>query len=828
MKLRWSLRLLTILAVIGISCELTLAPQRGLLRESGKGEVLSSRFPHWPWALVDGCSFFYRDVFQPSDWMRLSGVLSQADECGTETWRVRHQGNVSIKVADSVVFQDSSHTPTDVPFHEATRLVEFDVSWTDHHVPFELTVSKAIQRIKGRGRVHVELERKNAVGRWSSLPTARLYPNIPSRSAVRLANALSWIGRVMRLVLLGLFARWAVLSLIRAYRRSPEPLALAAVAALVAFAVRLIFVLQRMETDSSFWAISLQGDPYIHFARMVIADGGKPWGSIYSPGNIWWMVLLTSVLGPSIVAATLANTLAASLGISALALATRRLFGTTMGWVVALVAAFYPPLVFYHSTVQIAPMGTALLMFLLLSVVLLFESWTAKGALATGILIGLSALFRPTALIFLPVLIIAFLRGRKESHQGNPAENKAEKTTPLRVSWKHRAALSFILLVGATAVVAPQTVLNRSAGYPVLIANNTSLNIIIGNNQDATGGYSTADAFSEAIAWVTKTDAGVSDFVLREIRTVPGRLFLLQLRKLGRFVSPDEHPNVLNYSAQGLKQSAWLRLLNGISKPKISFGDRKIEIPWLSMSSLCWLAITGMALVFRRSSPKWPAEQRPASRILAIMLALYVAATVAAFVNGRIRIPTVALILPFAVFGIRATFLVLVRPSVWTVVPVLSGLLVAGSVWCSTHGPLERFHEHLPDSATAVDLNLGAGLHVAGFEEVSAIREAGGFVYVRLYWLISSTTTNDLTADVTLVDPESNAILVKRTLKLGTVSPPKVGTKTWPAGSIVSETLYFKVTKTMPADAVLQVTLVPTDGVEPLAPVVVTPIKLVD
>lgn len=762
-----------LLAALALVLEWRFAPATGWVRDAGKDDVVHTSYPHWPWAFVDGCSYHYADLFQDAEWVRLRAVLHRGDEGPLrETWRVQHQGDVTVRVDGQVMFEDVSPAPPAAPLGNATRRDEFEVRAEGPHVAVELEVRGGLDRMKA-GELHeVRLERRRALGGWRVLAGNGVHPEELDGAERRRGVLLGWVGRLARLVLAGCLALLIIGPARRSLRREPRAWLLAGAVAALAFALRALHVDQRAATDSTFWNLSLKADNYLFYARKGMAGGGYPWGSQFSPGNTWWMMILSTLVGPGIKGIVMANAAVGAAGAAALALATRRLLGGGMGWAVGLVAAAYAPLVFHSGTVQIVSVAVPLMMALTLAVVLLLERPGVLRAGVTGVLVGVAALARATPLLFLPILGVALLRGERRTGR--------------------KALHVGALLLGSAVAILPQTALNHAAfrrgvaAAPVLIANNADLNLIIGNNADANGNYGLPDGGREGLAWVTRTDATALDFLLREIRAEPVRWIELQLRKFGRFVTAEELQNVVDFEAQGLAHSPLLRALHW---PLV-----------LSMAHLCALAMAGLAFALFRGPSRFPGGVT-----LGLLLVAFVAGTVIVFVSGRIRAPGLALILPFAAFGLRETARLLRRPGPWLLAPAVAALAVLGASWAATGLPRERFLGALPPSATAIGADLGEGLGVEGFEEVSALREPGGFVYLRLYWSLREAVTKDLAVDLVLVHPSTGEEFMRRRHLPGRLSPPVQGTASWPAGALVQETFHVRVTRVMPAAGELRV-----------------------
>lgn len=774
-------------AVTVIATIETLTWRGGLERTSGRGDAIGASFPHWRWAVIDGDTYHYRDFNARSRWIRLSGVHYSSRGDGEETWRLVHQGQVRLEVGGRVVVDEPEAAPICRRLDEGTRTAAFQVQPVDGMTAFTLTATGVRQRIDRSGKVDIRLERRGPTGAWSALAPARLHGEVPDAAWARTRVWLAGLGEAARWVLALAALVMAARGARRLASRAPHLAALIAVAVVGSFLVRHQVFVERAATDPTLWGLSAKPDNYLLYARTGISGGGYPWGSIFSPGNTWWMILLSLLVGTEIDVVSLANVVVASLGVGALCAATWRVFGRAAAWIAGLAAMLYPPLVFHQTTLQISSMGTSMLMFVALAVVLLMERPGARRGLACGVLMGLAALFRPTAL---PMAVLTAAALALGAWRGRADPRRA------RVS----AAAAALLIVGAALPVAAQAAFNRANGRDVLIADNTVLNLVIGNSRDASGDYGMPDAVMEGRALVAKSEATLVDWFVREIGRDPRRFAELQLHKLGRFVGADERSGVIHYVEDGLEHSPTLRAL---ARPAASW-----------MPALCALAVVGMLALAGRGRGR--RSLHPAARLLALLLCAHVCGTTLAFVNGRIRAPSLALIIPFAALGVRELVAARLTGRTRVLLHAATGaVLVAGALWCERHLPRKSLLGSLPPDAHVVDEAVSGPLRLEGHRVASAVPMHSGFVYVELFWSIDAVAEVDHGATVRLIDPTTGEALAERVLEPGTIGYPPRGTRDWPVGAVLPEALYVKVTRVMPDAAVLQVE--GEDGAPPLS-----------
>jgi len=145
----------------------------------------------------------------------------------------------------------------------------------------------------------------------------------------------------------------------------------------------------------------------------------------------------------------------------------RRLFSRTTGNLAGLVAALYAPFPFYEAQI----MKTSLGVFLILSgTILVLRDRSRRAVFFGGLLIGLAALVRENALLFLAVAFVGLLWGRAP---GRGSVGKA-----------------LLLLLGGAAAIAPVTARNvLVSGDWALVTSQGGQNFYIGNNEAAAGTY---------------------------------------------------------------------------------------------------------------------------------------------------------------------------------------------------------------------------------------------------------------------------------------------------------------------------------------------------
>ncbi|MEW9854715.1 glycosyltransferase family 39 protein [Novosphingobium sp. M1R2S20] len=249
--------------------------------------------------------------------------------------------------------------------------------------------------------------------------------------------------------------------------------------------------------------------------------------AFWPPG---WPLALSAVFrftGPSLLAVGLFN-LASALLIGWLTLLlARRLFGSEAGARLALLLlACYPNAIAYVPLGLTEVFYTALLM---LGCWLVIERRSALWLMVAGLVFGIAALVKAQTLLVVPLLFaIEWLR------QGD--------------LWRRLPQLmaqGFLLLLASALVIGPWSLRNEAQlGHWVTVSTNGGYNLLIGNNEDATGGYG-----EDARAYVALMARSDLDEVARDteakrlaldwIRQNPGQFLALAPRKLALLWLPD-------------------------------------------------------------------------------------------------------------------------------------------------------------------------------------------------------------------------------------------------------------------------------------------------
>ena len=418
--------------------------------------------------------------------------------------------------------------------------------------------------------------------------------------------------------------------------------------ALAAIIIRLQYLIQIRPLPLF---TNLIADSYA-YDQWAVAIAGGDWigkGVFYqAPLYPYFLGVLYKLFGHDLWSVRVIQIFMGALSCGLLYLAGKQFFSRAAGIAAAVILVFYAPGIFYEGLIQKSAMDLFLVTLLL---VVLGYSTSKPGAIKwiiAGLIIGLLALARENALIWLPVLALWL------------CWYFASYSFSKRLSW---AAL---LGLGALIALVPVGLRNLRVGDKfVLTTAQMGPNFYIGNNPNSTGSYAPlrsgrgdpqferldAQELAETALGRSLTATQVSNYWLQQgwdfIRTQPIHWLSLLGKKwllTWSVVELEDSDDFYIYQ----QWSPLLRLLAALG----NFG-------WLAP-----LAIVGLVLTLN--------ERRRLAILYALILTM--AASVAVFyVFGRYRFPLIPLLAMFAGAGIvRVYGIVKARRFVW-----LSGALVA-------------------------------------------------------------------------------------------------------------------------------------------------------
>ncbi len=391
---------------------------------------------------------------------------------------------------------------------------------------------------------------------------------------------------------------------------------------------------------------------YVDRAREIL--NGDFWGSgVYFHSAPLYPYFLALVMGPAgatglwwvrVVQALLSGVTAGLLGLTAL-----RLFGRAAAVATTVMAVLYAPFLFYSG--ELLEITLTMFFLALAAWAMAREELSSPGLVGVGALLGAAALGKPNLLLLAPLILLhlGFLR-------------------PLRkpLSWPWRRGL--LLTLGVLLLVLPFTLRNRLVGDDwVLISSNGGINLFIGNNPQANGGFQVPTAMqadlensnrrvaSRAVGRELKPSEASRFWggrAWRFMKTRPLEAGALFWRKAGLLIGAYEIPNHFNFY-----------FFREYLAPALRW-------PLAGYTLVLPLGVLGLVFGLRRNR---------AARLAAASLLLIAASVVLFFVTSRYRLPALIWLLPFAGQGL-VMLLGMLRERRWRLLPLALVLLVGVSL----------------------------------------------------------------------------------------------------------------------------------------------------
>ncbi|MCK5797600.1 MAG: glycosyltransferase family 39 protein [Deltaproteobacteria bacterium] len=367
-----------------------------------------------------------------------------------------------------------------------------------------------------------------------------------------------------------------------------------------------------------------EGGDSIFYHRVASGAPVQPRAYFHSPLYRGFVTALYALGGADPYTFRVVQALLGALGSVLAFLLARRLFGHELvAGLAGLLHAFLGPLVFYGG--QLLP--ATLLATLLLASALGIDAWvrsrTPLAGVLVGFLIALTALARPTVLLWLPlVLVWAYRNGG--------------------LRWRSEVPLLLVVVL----TIAPVTLRNYVVeGDGVAISANAGLNLYVGNNKNARGTYNLPEGLwfhpgdplddfaglraaalalghtprsSEASRWWAQR-------ALVWIASHPGQALVLVGRKAILWVNNQEAPQL--YDMRAYRDVA------------------SILVVLPAAGAVIAPALLGLILLIGR-------RQGTAVRLYAWCAWVYVFAFLPFFVVGRYRAPWLALVAPAAAWAL--------------------------------------------------------------------------------------------------------------------------------------------------------------------------------
>ena len=403
----------------------------------------------------------------------------------------------------------------------------------------------------------------------------------------------------------------------------------------VAWALRFVYVLHLRGSPLADFPV-LDELYHVEWARALAAGDWLGSAAFFrAPLYPYLLGVVFSVLGESLQAARLVQAACAAVTPVAVYFLGRRMFGEREALLGSALAALYPLFIYFSNELLIVSL-VVLLDVLLISTLLRADESPSRGRwFAAGAVMGVSAIARPSVVVFLPALF-CWMWWRARTNSGG-ARASVRRLAP-SAAFKVGAARFAVVVLGVAAAVLPVTLRNYAVERDfVPIASQGGINFFIGNNSASDGASAVLPVLGES--WENEDAVRIAESQLgRELRPSEvsgfwygkGREFLLgspgdaarlYVRKFVLFWDSFELANNKDIYFFG-RMSPVFRWLS-----------------WLSFGIVAPLAILGMFLTVRKNT----------AAMLAMFFVLsYMAGVLLFFVNARFRLPVIPFLLLFA------------------------------------------------------------------------------------------------------------------------------------------------------------------------------------
>lgn len=393
----------------------------------------------------------------------------------------------------------------------------------------------------------------------------------------------------------------------------------------VALVPRLVYLLQLRYGSPTYFMP--EGGDSIFYDRVAQGEVGLGRAYFHSPLYQWFLTVLYEVFGRALTTVrVLQHLLGAFTAVLVqrltLALWRRRSLGLWAG----LGAAVFGPSVFYEGQLVVDALLPLLVVAAAYGVVRFVDAPGVGRGVWSGLLVGVAALGRATALIFLP-LAVWFARKRFATRRPG--------------LWGVAG-----LALGATLVIAPVTIRNYVVEHDfVLITANGGLNLFIGNNPRANSTYNLPPGLYFQVGDPSDDYSGMKT-ARDHLGHVPSS------SALSRWWTERAIDHAIHHPVQTLSVT--------LGKVALLVGD--FEYPQLyhyyvyrAVASVLWILPTAGFIVvpgiFGLLLAAWRIGHTRVRAYAALTVA-YGASFLPFFIVGRYRTPWVMLLLPFAAWGI--------------------------------------------------------------------------------------------------------------------------------------------------------------------------------
>lgn len=389
---------------------------------------------------------------------------------------------------------------------------------------------------------------------------------------------------------------------------------------IVAVVIRNVYLLQ-YEVRMPYYRIPIMDSAYYDAWAIRVAQGHGygPMPFYMAPLYPYMLALIYKVFQHSFTIVYFFQEMLGVLNVFLVYLIGRRLFGHAAGLIAGLLITLYAPVVYLESKLLTETLAIALSLGSLLMLIRAMDKPTMLKFLATGVMLGLSAVCRPAALLTAFLMILWLL-------------------------WRRPVKGRFvaILAAGIALAVLPVTARNYFVGKDLaLITTNGGICFAQANASLATGVSSALGGFSSSLATQQQEEmelasTGVGHPVTASESAAFWFKFGLRMAK--------EHP--AKFALLQLKKLAW-SLHNREPGCSYSIYFEQTLVPALRRLFLPFSLIAGLGLFgFLRSRGNKESELL-AIQVISVYLTMIVFA-----VSSRYRVPAMPMMAIFAGYGI--------------------------------------------------------------------------------------------------------------------------------------------------------------------------------
>jgi len=383
---------------------------------------------------------------------------------------------------------------------------------------------------------------------------------------------------------------------------------------LLAFGIRMAFLFERKHADPTFY-ILVHGTDQLNYVFSARGFFRGYWPSLahapffQAPLISFYYIVCSMLFGEGLTTIRVITATIATGSIFLTFILAKQVFNRTVAYIAALFCACNGILIFYDTSVLIAPLVIFLNLVALWLIFKLKECLSLQITIALGIVLGLTALTRANIFLLMPFLLLWMLICFPDS---------------LQRRLFHYVFLCVLIIL----TILPVTIRNYFSSYRrsfVLTNTNGGVTLWVGNNASSTGmfGYS-RKLQAETGKRMKATGTSYVDEVVRYIQEHPREYLKLEYKKLKMFWRGYEIGNLLPYYFFRQHYSNILKF------------------PWLNFVLIGPLGITGMFLAIKRWKPLF---------ILYGFVCVQMLTTLLFFALARYRVPVVPVLSIFAAYA---------------------------------------------------------------------------------------------------------------------------------------------------------------------------------